>query len=66
MVRRAQVAKRAGVLQQMQQRGADARGGLDLLELELVAPRDHRPPDELVGGDDDGDHGERGPRRWRV
>ena len=34
----------------------DAVGGFDLLEFEFVAPGDERPPDQLVGGDDDEDH----------
>ena len=42
------------------QRIKDGRGGalraLHLLELELVRPGDDRAPDELIGGDDDGDH----------
>ena len=47
----------AGVGEEMQNRGVDALAGLNLLELELVAPGDQGAPDELVGGDDDEDHG---------
>ena len=50
-----------GALQEVQERGANVSGTLDLLKLELVAPDDDRPPDELVGGDDDGDHDEQAP-----
>src|ERR1700733_4476435 len=34
----------------------DALATLNLLELELVAPGDERPPDELVRCDDNEDH----------
>src|ERR1039457_1153331 len=42
--------------EQLQNRGGDAIGGLDLLEFELVAPGDKGTPDQLVGGDDDEDY----------
>ena len=47
--------------EQVQDRRGDALAALHLLELELVAPGDERTPDELVGGDDDGDHGGEAP-----
>ncbi len=50
-----------GLLEQMQQRGADAGFGFDLLELEAVAPRNDGSPDELIGGDDDEHHGGKSP-----
>ena len=40
---------------------------LDLLELELFRPRDHRPPDQLIHQDNRGDHEPQAPQdRARV
>ena len=49
------------VLHKMKQGRVDAGFALGLLELKAVAPGDDRPPDELVGEDDDGDHGGEAP-----
>ncbi len=43
--------------QQFENRRFDLVGCLNLLEFELVAPGNQRPPDQLVGGHHDQDHG---------
>lgn len=48
-------------LQGVKEGRADALGTFDLLELEAVAPSDEGSPDELVGGDDDGEHDNEAP-----
>src|SRR5580658_9342377 len=42
----------AGAAQESEDGRSDAVGGLHLLELELVAPGNQWPPDQLIGGDD--------------
>ncbi len=52
-----QSGERLGVGEEVEHGGVDALAALYLLELELVAPGDEGTPDELIGGDDDEDHG---------
>ncbi len=50
-----------GVVEQMQDGRRDALAALHLLELELVAPGDQRPPEKLVRCDDDENHRDESP-----
>ena len=62
-----QGTEQAGAAEQFKDGRSNAVGGLDLLEFELVAPCDERPPCKLIGGDNDENHNrESGHKRAHV
>ncbi len=59
-------AQPARMLQQMQQRRTHPRRTLHLFKFELVAPCNHRPPDQLIGRHNNCNHGQQAPRNRNI
>ncbi len=57
----AQLLKHVRVLHEIEHPGMRNVGTLDLLDLELFRPGNHRPPHELIEQHDDGDHSDNAP-----